>query len=375
MSDAPAPGLTRALGLWRLVFYALGTIIGAGIYVLLGEVAGRAGASTPLSFITAGALAALTGLSYAELAARHPEAAGAAAYVRHAFNSDALSRVVGLAIAAATVVAAASIARGSAGYLQQFVSLPDALLAGGVVVAFTAVACVAVTLSVGAAALLSVVEVAGLLLVILVGAPALLDFPAHAGALIPDDAAGWRATMGGAFLAFLAFFAFLGFESLTNMAEETKDPSRTLPRAILLAIAITAFFYTVVAVFAVIAGISTVNGVLVEILRVSRLTYGMARVGLLPHFLQRVNARTRTPVNTTVLVGGITLALTVTLDFGVLVRATSAVTLLIFIAVNLALWRLKRRDPRPELSFHAPRWAPPVGAAACAGLIVAELSR
>ena len=75
------------------------------------------------------------------------------------------------------------------------------------------------------------------------------------------------------------------------------------------------------------------------------------------------------------LVGGITLALTVTLDFGVLVRATSAVTLLIFIAVNLALWRLKRRDPRPELSFHAPRWAPPVGAAACAGLIVAELSR
>ena len=138
MSDAPAPGLTRALGLWRLVFYALGTIIGAGIYVLLGEVAGRAGASTPLSFITAGALAALTGLSYAELAARHPEAAGAAAYVRHAFNSDALSRVVGLAIAAATVVAAASIARGSAGYLQQFVSLPDALLAGGVVVAFTA---------------------------------------------------------------------------------------------------------------------------------------------------------------------------------------------------------------------------------------------
>ena len=372
--------------------------------MLLGEVAGRAGASTPLSFITAGALAALTGLSYAELAARHPEAAGAAAYVRHAFNSDALSRVVGLAIAAATVVAAASIARGSAGYLQQFVSLPDALLAGGVVVAFTAVACVAVTLSVGAAALLSVVEVAGLLLVILVGAPALLDFPAHAGALIPDDAAGWRATMGG---AFLAFFAFLGFESLTNMAEETKDPSRTLPRAILLAIAITAFFYTVVAlvavlavppselaysktalllivarapidvvaVFAVIAGISTVNGVLVEILRVSRLTYGMARMGLLPHFLQRVNARTRTPVNTTVLVGGITLALTVTLDFGVLVRATSAVTLLIFIAVNLALWRLKRRDPRPELSFHAPRWAPPVGAAACAGLIVAELSR
>ena len=248
MSDAPAPGLTRALGLWRLVFYALGTIIGAGIYVLLGEVAGRAGASTPLSFITAGALAALTGLSYAELAARHPEAAGAAAYVRHAFNSDALSRVVGLAIAAATVVAAASIARGSAGYLQQFVSLPDALLAGGVVVAFTAVACVAVTLSVGAAALLSVVEVAGLLLVILVGAPALLDFPAHAGALIPDDAAGWRATMGG---AFLAFFAFLGFESLTNMAEETKDPSRTLPRAILLAI--TAFFYTVVTLVAVLA--------------------------------------------------------------------------------------------------------------------------
>ena len=108
-----------------------------------------------------------------------------------------------------------------------------------------------------------------------------------------------------------------------------------MPRAILLAIAITAFFYTVVAlvavlavppselaysktalllivarapidvvaVFAVIAGISTVNGVLVEILRVSRLTYGMARMGLLPHFLQRVNARTRTPVNTTVLVG------------------------------------------------------------------------
>ena len=121
MTDSP-PALRRVLGTPLLVFYGLGVIIGAGIYVLVGSVVAVAGHAAPWSFVLAGVLAGLTGLCYAELAVRFPEAAGAAAYVKEAFGSDRLSQLTGLAVAAVVVVSTASIARGSVGYIQVFLS-------------------------------------------------------------------------------------------------------------------------------------------------------------------------------------------------------------------------------------------------------------
>ena len=111
--------LNRALTFWPLLFYGLSVIIGAGIYVATGAVVVRAGETAPVSFLLAGAAAALTGLCYADLAARFPEAAGAAAYVKYGFGSDRLALLVGAATTLAVAIAAASIARGAISYLAE----------------------------------------------------------------------------------------------------------------------------------------------------------------------------------------------------------------------------------------------------------------
>lgn len=398
------PELRRALGLWPLVFYGLGTIIGAGIYVLVGEVAGVAGMAAPFAFLLAGAVAALTGLSYAELVARLPEAAGETAYVQEAFGLRGLSRATGLALIAVAIVAAASIAKGSAAYLAQYLPLPGWLGGAAIVVLFTVIAAVGVSESVRVAVIMTVIEIGGLILVVAVAGPSLAELPHRADELLPGGATGWVGALAG---MFIAFFAFIGFDTLANMAEETRDVGRTLPRAILLAVAVSALLYGLVALvsvmtippvelaaldaplvevlkragfdasrhFAAIGLIATANGVMIEIILVARLAYGMARRALLPSWFAVVHPRTRTPLNGTVTAGAIVLALVVAIPFSALVQATSTITLSIFALVNLSLWRLKARDPRPDLAIRAPAWSPPLAALTCLGLIAAGLLR
>jgi APA family basic amino acid/polyamine antiporter len=402
-AGARSPALRRVLGTRLLVFYGLGVIIGAGIYVLVGSVVAAAGAAAPWSFLLAGLLAALTALSYAELAARFPEAAGAAAYVKEAFGSDRLSQAVGLAVAAVVVLSTASIARGAVGYVTPFVVLPDEVVSGGLVVLFTAVACLGVRESVGLAAAMTVLEIGGLLFVIAVGLPALETLPERAAELVPF--ADGDALAGIALGAFLAFFAFIGFENLANMAEEAADPERSLPRAILWSLAISTALYMAVALitvlalpladivaapaplllvaarlqwfsmdlFAAVALVAVVNGVLIELVMLARLLYGMARRGWLPRGLARVSARVHTPVPATLAGGAIVLVFTVALPFVSLVSITSTVTLVIFAAVNLALWRLQGRAPRTA-GFRAPRVVPPLAAAGSLALAVMQVA-
>lgn len=397
----PGDGLRRSLGMASLLLYGLGTIIGAGIYVLVGEVAATAGMATPVAFLGAGVLAALTGLSYAELVARNPAAEGSVGFVQQAFQLPWLSRTVAAAVALIVVVAAASIALGGAGYLAQtFVDLPVALLGSAVVVLFTFIACLPVRASVRLAAVIGVVEIAGLLLVIALGASQAADGPPLSD-ILPGDGREWGGVAAG---AFLAFFAFIGFESMANMAEETHNVGRTLPIAIVLAIACASFLYFGVALvyvlavpvaeldggqapltriversfpalavpFSTIAIVATLNGVLIEIVVLSRMAFGMARRRLLPAWLGEVHPRTATPVRATLVVGGIVLVLTALVPFGALVRATSGLTLIVFAFVNLSLWQLQRRDPRPDLLVRLPRWLPPTGAAASIALVAAS---
>ncbi len=395
------PALRRVLGTPLLIFYGLGVIIGAGIYVLVGTVIGAAGTAAPWAFVLAGALAGLTGLSYAELAVRFPEAAGAAAYVKEAFGSDRLSQLTGLAVAAVVVVSTASIARGSIGYVQVFLPLPGAAIAGGVVLLFTAVACLGVRESVGMAAVMTAIEVGGLVLVLAAGWQLLGGAPVRLDELVPAAPAAWAALVSG---AFLAFFAFIGFENLANMAEEARDPERSLPRAILASLGISAVLYAAVTavailavpaaelaasaaplllmarhaawfspeVFSAIAIVAVANGVLIEIVMLGRLLYGMARRGLLPRALAAVASRQRTPVRATILGGAVIFVLTVTLPFVSLVVVSSTITLLVFAVVNVALWRLQTLRPRSS-GFRVPRAIPPIAAVANVALAAAQL--
>ncbi len=387
----PEPHLRRTLTLWPLVLYGLSVIVGAGIYVAIGTVVDRAGPAAPLSFLLAGLVAGATGLCYAELAGRFPEAAGAAAYVRHGFARPWLSLATGLALALAIVVATASIASGAVHYLALLLPLPPAVLTAGLVLLFAGIAALGVRESVGLAAAIGAIEIIGLVVAVAVGLAASGNFAWSS--LIPPDAPAWSGVLSG---AFIAFFAFIGFESLANMGEEVRDPHRTLPRGILGAIIASVALYLAVSVatvasgrdstsllglfqgmgataFALVGTLAVANGVLVQIVVLARLIFGVAKQGQLPAALARVHPRTHTPLAATALAGGLVLAMALFLPFERLLALANLVTLAVFVLVDLALWRVQRHHRPQPGAFSVPRWLPPLAALLAASLIAAEV--
>jgi len=386
--SAQSPPLRRVLSLPLITFYGLGTILGAGIYVLVGKIAGVAGLYAPLAFLIAAAVAALTGFSYAELTSRYPRAGGESIYVQQGFGIRALSTLVGLLVAAAGLVSAATITRGFVGYLDVFVALPATLVIVAVVLVLCGLAIWGILESAWAAAIATMIEIAGLLLIIAVASPSLASLPARWPELLPAaDAAAWSGIMLG---AFLAFYAFIGFEDMANVAEEVQDASRNLPRAILFALALATTLYLLVALVAVlslppaqlaasaaplalifehstghsptlIAAISlfaVLNGALIQIIMASRMLYGMSAAGWLPGVFAQVSTVTGTPVIATVTAASGVLLCALALPLATLAKATSTIVLVVFALVNLALIRIKQRDPMPADARVYAGWIP-----------------
>lgn len=396
--------LARRLGPGLLTLYGVGTTIGAGIYVLIGEVALRAGAWTPVSFLLAAVLAGLTALSFTELSARMPKSAGEALFVREAFGSDRLSLLVGLMVATAGVISAASVVVGGVGYLRTLIDVPAAAAIVALCLVLGGLAMWGIAESTLAAAVLTLVEIGGLGLVIFTGTTTegqgglpLADI------LVPEAPFPVAGVFAG---AVLAFYAFIGFEDIVNVAEEVVDPARTMPRAIVATLVIAGGLYLVVSVVALmalpmmelagaeaplalvyaagggdprimgaIAVLATVNGVLVQMVMASRVLFGLSRQGSLPGFLGRVHPMTRTPMIATVLVVATILALALLFPIATLAGTTSLVTLAIFALCNLALWRLKRRGPTPADVPNLPIWLPVVGAVVSVAVLTVEIVR
>lgn len=378
--------LKRAFSLPLLTFYGLGTILGAGIYVLIGEVAAAAGVYTPLAFLLAALLAAFSAFSYAELSARYPVSAGEAVYAQRAFGRTGLALAVGLMIVGIGVVSTATLVNGFVGYLQVFLQLPAWLIIVLLVFALSGLAMWGISESAWVAALTTVVEIGGLLLILWVGWPeAQLGQTLQRMAQPGMELVTLVGVLGG---AFVAFYAFIGFEDIVNVAEEVREPSRNLPRAVLLALGIATTLYMLIALVAVsllspallgesdaplalvyseatgrepvlitlISLSAVVNGALIQVIMASRVLYGMAAQGWLPASLARVNPATRTPLRSTLLITVIILVLALWLPLLTLAEITSLITLLVFALVNLSLWRIKRRDPRPPGIIIFPRW-------------------
>lgn len=381
-----ADALKRRLGLGLLTAYGVGVMVGAGIYVLVGTVVGHAGIWAPLAFVLAGLVALFSALSYAEFATRLPEAAGQAAYIERGFSSRGLGILAGLAIALTGVVSAAAVLRGGVGYLTAFVDLPEPWLIVGIGLALIVVALVGVLESLALIAILTVVEVSGLLAVVAAGflAPpgpdwtGLTDLPA-------PPLAGIAAAIS------LSVFAFIGFEDLTNMAEEAMEPERVMPKAILLALAITAALYLLVSMAAVrvaphadlrqseqpvaliweratggsaaflsaIAVAAALNGVLAQIVMSSRVLFGLGRKTQALAALAQSHHRFGTPVRATLLVGAAVLAAALALPVETLAEATAIVLLAVFVLVNAALIRLHRLEPTAP--FRVAAWVPWAG--------------
>ncbi len=383
--------LKRAFTLPLLTFYGLGTILGAGIYVLIGEVAGNAGMGTPFSFLIAALLATFSALSYAELSARYPLSAGEAVYIWHAFSVRNLSRLVGVMLVLIGLVSGATLVSGFVGYFQVFLPWEGWQIITLLVLTLGALAMWGIAESAWVAAVTTVIEIGGLLLVVWVAGDNLAQLPQRLPELLPG--AEGVTTIGLIAGAFLAFYAFIGFEDIVNVAEEVKRPQRDLPRAVLLSLLCATLLYMLVALVAVLElppqtlsqsgaplaqvyqhasgeaplfisaiGLAAViNGVLIQIIMASRVLYGMARQGWLPSWLAEVNAATRTPLNTTTLMTSMVLVLALWLPLVTLAKLSSLITLSVFALVNLSLWRIKGREPQPEEVPNIPRWLPLCG--------------
>ncbi len=399
--------LRRSISLPLLVLYGLGVTVGAGIYVLIGAAAAEAGIYAPTSFLIAAIVMAFSALSYSEIATRYPVSAGEAAYVREGFRSNVLSTITGALVMASGVISSAAIAIGSAGYVREFLSWPVSVLVVCIVALVVLVAIWGILESVVLAAIFTLVEVGGLLFIIFAGFFGMPDLISRLPEIIPSS--GDVALWSGVFSAgLLAFFAFIGFEDLVNIAEEIHNPGRNLPRAIIATLVVTTVIYFLVAAVAVlstpieelstsqaplsdvfqrvtsispatitlIAIFATANTLLIQVIMVSRVIYGMAKLGSLPHLLATVNATTQTPVLATVLVGCIVLALALFFPLEGLVRSTSLVALTVFALVNLSLLRIKWGARNSDLApppFEVPMWVPVAGFLTCCAFMLSEL--
>jgi len=376
--------LKRDLSLPLITFYGLGNILGAGIYVLVGKVAGEAGYFTPLSFFIASIIAGISAFSYAEMSSRYPVSAGEAVYIYEGFGIQKLSVIVGLLITFTGIVSSAAIAHGFAGYLQVFFDIPPWLAITSMLLVLTVLAVWGISQSVMVAVLLTVTEIIGLLIIIFVGTenvPVLLSRygqgTGEAGQGIPLSDFSLLGVMSG---AFLAFYAYIGFEDMVNVAEEVKQPQRNMPRAIMLCVIISALLYSVVAfvsisvlspgelarsdaplaevyqqatgrppvIISIIGIFAVINGSLVQIIMSSRILYGMARKNWLPAPLGIIHPLTRTPIISTLFTSTAILLFALFLSIVPLAQLTSYMVLIVFALVNLSLVKIKRREPSPE---------------------------
>ncbi|MCK4951662.1 MAG: amino acid permease, partial [Gammaproteobacteria bacterium] len=242
--------LHRNLSLPLLIFYGLGNIIGAGIYVLVGKVAGVAGMYAPVSFFIACLLALFTAFSYAELSARYPLSAGESIYLHHGFGIRFLSVGVGLLMVVGGMLSSAAILKGFVGYLSLFIVVPETIAIIVSAILLCGFAIWGIKESVRAAALLTILELIGLLMVLWAGRQDFLELPSRIGELIPPfQLQTWHGIFFG---GLLAFYAFIGFEDMVNVAEEVKNPERNMPLSILTALAVATLFYMLIAILAVL---------------------------------------------------------------------------------------------------------------------------
>lgn len=398
MTEPPAqPELRRIISLPLLVLYGLGVTIGAGIYVLIGETAAQAGTYAPASFLIAAAVMAFSAASFAELSGRFPQAAGEAIYVREGLGFEWLSILTALAIVLGAIVAAATITLGGAGYVQQLLPASNWIIVTAIVMLMGGIGAWGVLESVSFAAVFTILEILGLVIVIVAGFVTQPDILTRLPQTFPSLSNGpaWLFVFNA---SLVAFFAFIGFDDVVNLVEETADPRRVMPKAILITlVAATVIYYLVasVAVLAVpmqdlvespapirllferltgaspllitlIAIVATLNGIVIQIVMAARVLYGMGKKGSLPAVFARVHPVSRTPVLSTILVTACVLVMALFFPIGQLAAWTTQLILGVFALVNLSLFRIKlHRRPAPEGAYTTGLWVPACGFILC----------
>lgn len=382
-------GLRRSVNLFQAVMYGVGLILGAGIYVVIGDVAGIAGNAMWISFMISAAIATFTALSYAELSSMFPKSAAEYVYVKNAFGNNAAAFIAGWLMIFVAIVSAAAVAIGFSGYFSSLFPQFDPLLSAiALVLILSLVNFVGIRESVWMNATFTFVELAGLAIIILAALlfgsnqidyyempPAVVEMPLSAGAIVA--AAG------------LIFFAYYGFENLANISEETKNASKVIPKALIISIIITTAIYILVALSAItlvgweelslseaplasaaekvfgrmgvtvlsaIALFATSNTVLMMLISGSRIMFGMSKDNALPSILSKVHSLTKTPWLAVIVTMLVTMGV-VLFSQGSISRVANVSVFTVFIAyalVNFALMWLRYKRPGLDRPFRSP---------------------
>lgn len=372
--------LKREVGLSSAILYGVGIILGAGIYALIGEAAGIAGNSLWMSFLVSALVSSFTGMSYMELVSMFPKAAAEYIYVKNAFKNDLLAFIVGWFAFSVSIIAAAAVSLGFAGYFNALFGVATVPTAVSLIILMSFIGFLGIGESTKINVIFTLVEITGLLIII-----GLAVFSGSIGSVdyleMPNGVSGVLST------AALIFFAYIGFEDLANITEEVKDAKRNVPLALLASVLIASLIYVMVSIsvvsladwrelggseaplalaasavlgekaflaLSIIALFATANTVLICTIVGSRAIYGMSRDKSLPKFLSKVHVKRGTPWVATMVVmicailfataGNIKTVASVT-DFGVF---------LIFIAVNLSAIVLRYSSPNLKRGFKAP---------------------
>ncbi|MDQ1010355.1 APA family basic amino acid/polyamine antiporter [Streptomyces sp. V4I23] len=393
-----SPSLKRAIGPKLLILFVIGDILGTGIYATTGKVAGKVGGALWLPFAIGFVVAILTAASYVELVGKYPKAAGAALYTQKAFKVPFLTFVVAFMVMCSGLSSASAAARAFSGdYFREFTdAIPPTVIAIAFILALAALALRGVSESVKTNVVLTLVELTGLLVILAIGAWAVITGDGEPSRLGEFEASGtgYALITGVLGATALGFFAFVGFEDSVNMAEETHDPVRSFPRAIFTGVAVTGTIYVLVALvssllvdyrtlekssgpllevvkaggvdfpprlFALIALFAVTNSALINIMMASRLCYGLANEKVLPRGMGKVLRRRRTPVTGIVFVTLIAIGLVSTGEIEGLGDTTAFLLLCVFAVVNVAVLVL-RKDRVEHAHFRTPTVLPVLGA-------------
>ncbi|MGV7225467.1 MAG: APC family permease [Nitrosopumilus sp.] len=372
--------LKRHMGLFHLTMYGVGLILGAGIYVLIGEAAGFAGNSMWISFLLGAIVAVFAGLSYSELSALYPKAAAEYTFVKNAFKNNFFGFIIGWLTAITSIIVAATVSLGFGGYLTQFIELPITIGAIILIAILSVVNFIGIKESAWANTIFAIITAGGLGLIIFLG------FTVE-----PVESIDYfEAPNGfpGIILAFvLIFFAFIGFEDMANVAEEVRRPHKTIPRAIILSVVITGIIYILVSLSAVkildwqelaassapladvahkvlgtngsitlsiIALFATASTVLITLVAGARILYGMAKSNSLPQFLSNVHSKTKTPWIAVIVILVTSIGFTFVGDIVIIANIVVFAVVITFAAINLAVIVLRYTEPVLERPFRVP---------------------
>lgn len=399
----PTHGLHRELGVPGATMMGLGAIVGTGVFVSIGVAAGITGPSVILAILLAAVVATCNALSSAQLAASYAVSGGTYEYGYRCL-SPALGFTAGWMFLCAKSASGATAALGFAGYVSHALELDARVwllpLALAAVVALTAIVAAGIRRATWANILIVTVTLAALLLFVLAGAPTL--FREGTTHLTPFFDTGTGA--GSAIARFLEatalmFVAYTGYGRIATLGEEVRDPQKTIPRAIIVTVAISAALYAAVSLVAVgtmgaealgratqsgaaplevaagrfgwsalswivaCGAITAMLGVLLNLLLgLSRVLLAMARRGDMPGRIARLDRAGRTPFLAVVVTGALIAAI-VLVGSVRLTWSFSAFTVLVYYALtNIAALRL-----RPDQRRYAPAiaWCGLVG---CLGL-------